>query len=140
MASERSSWCFTTWSNSNVKRNGPVATLMTRPNFVEVGPQGRPDAGAATAVSIGGTAIALFNLDGRIFALSDFCVRCGASLASGVVAGTVVTCRQCSWRYDIVSGRLTELPALRTDRFEVRIEDGHVLVATQPSASIDVAG
>jgi 3-phenylpropionate/trans-cinnamate dioxygenase ferredoxin component len=113
-----------------------VLALMTPSTFVEVGPQGRPDHGKATVVSVDKAKVALFNLDGRIYALSDFCVRCGASLAAGMVTGTHVTCRQCSWRYDIISGRLIELPALATDRFEVKINDGHVLVSTEPSASL----
>ena len=38
--------------------------------------------------------------------------------------------------FDIISGRLIELPALATDRFEVKVNDGHVLVSTEPSASL----
>lgn len=108
--------------------------LMTQRSFVEVKPPDQPDNGEATVVSINGVGVALFNLDGRIFAISDFCVRCGASLASGDVIGNHVSCRQCTWCYDIISGRLTELPALAVDRFEVRINDAHVFVATEPSA------
>ena len=111
-----------------------MPTLMTQPGFVEVRPQDQPDHGGATVVSINGAGVALFNLDGRIFAISDFCVRCGASLALGEVIGAHVSCRQCSWRYDIISGQMTELPELAVDRFEVRIDDAHVLVATEPSA------
>jgi nitrite reductase/ring-hydroxylating ferredoxin subunit len=113
-----------------------VLALMTQSTFVEVEAQGRPDHGKATVVSVHGAKVALFNLDGQIYALSDFCVRCGASLASGVVAGTHVSCRECNWRYDIISGRLIELPALATDRFEVKINDGHVLVSTEPNAGL----
>jgi nitrite reductase/ring-hydroxylating ferredoxin subunit len=113
-----------------------VLALMSQSTFVEVGPQARPDHGKATVVSVDGAKVALFNLDGRIYALSDFCVRCGTSLASGVVTGTHVSCRQCKWCYDIISGRLIELPALATDRFEVKVNDGHVLVSTEPSASL----
>ena len=109
---------------------------MTQSTFVEVELQARPDHGKATVVCVDRAKVALFNLDGRIYALSDFCVRCGASLASGVVTGTHVSCRECSWCYDIISGRLIELPALATDRFEVKINDGHVLVSTEPSASL----
>ena len=111
-----------------------MPTLMTQPGFVEVRPQDQPDHGGATVVSINGAGVALFNLDGRIYAISDFCVRCGASLASGEVIGTHVSCRQCRWRYDIISGQMTELPELAIDRFEVRVNDAHVLVATEPSA------
>jgi nitrite reductase/ring-hydroxylating ferredoxin subunit len=115
-----------------------VVTLMPQPSFVEVELQVQPNDGEACVVSIDGVKVVLFNLDGQIYALSDFCVRCGASLALGLVAGTHVSCRQCSWRYDIISGRLIELPALATDRFEVRINDGHVLVATAPCGSSKV--
>ena len=108
---------------------------MPHLSFVKVGLQVQPADGEATVVSIEGVAVALFNLDGRIYALSDFCVRCGASLALGLVSGTHVSCRQCSWCYDIISGRLIELPELATDSFEVRIHDGHVLVATARCAS-----
>jgi nitrite reductase/ring-hydroxylating ferredoxin subunit len=113
-----------------------VLALMTQSTFVEVEAQARPEHGKATVVCVDRAKVALFNLDGRIYALSDFCVRCGASLASGLVTGTHVTCRECSWCYDIISGRLIELPALATDRFEVKINDGHVLVSTEPSASL----
>jgi 3-phenylpropionate/trans-cinnamate dioxygenase ferredoxin component len=109
---------------------------MRQPSFVEVELQVQPNDGEASIVWIDGAAVALFNLDGRLYALSDFCIRCGASLALGLVAGTHVSCRQCSWRYDILSGRLIELPALATDRFEVKIDDGHVSVATEPSARV----
>ena len=110
--------------------------LMTPLSFVEVGTQDPPENGETSVVTVDGVAIALFNLDGQIYALSDFCIRCGASLAVGVVVGTHVSCRQCTWRYDIIGGRLIELPALATDRFEVKISDGHVLVAIAPSASV----
>lgn len=110
-----------------------MPTLMMQPGFVEVRPPDQPVKNGATVVSINGVGVALFNLDGRIFAISDFCVRCGASLALGTVIGTHVLCRQCSWRYDIISGQMTELPELVVDRFEVRIDDAHVLVATEPS-------
>ena len=111
-----------------------MPTLMTQPGFVEVRPLDQPDNGGATVVSINGVGVALFNLDGRIFAISDFLRSLRASLASGEVIGTHVSRRQCSWRYDIMSGQMTELPELAIDRFEVRIDDAHVLVATEPSA------
>jgi hypothetical protein len=33
-----------------------------------------------------------------------------------------------------MSGQMTELPELTIDRFEVKIDDASVLVATEPSA------
>lgn len=97
--------------------------------------QDPPENGETSVVIVDGVAVALFNLDGQVYALRDFCVRCGASLALGLVVDKLVSCRQCAWRYDIISGRLTELPALAIDRFEVKISDGHMAVAIEPSAT-----
>jgi nitrite reductase/ring-hydroxylating ferredoxin subunit len=106
---------------------------MTERRFVEVATPDRPQVGAATVARISDVAIALFNVGGRILAINDHCIRCGASLASGVVAGTNVSCSSCGWRYDLATGRLTALPALRADTFEVRIVDSRLLVAAEPS-------
>ena len=57
-------------------------------------------------VTVEDTGIALFNVAGAIFAVDDFCVRCGASLAAGKLKGTEVACSGCDWRYDVTTGRL----------------------------------
>jgi nitrite reductase (NADH) small subunit/3-phenylpropionate/trans-cinnamate dioxygenase ferredoxin subunit len=103
---------------------------MTQLGFVEVPASNHPKPGTATVVRVSGINVALFNVDGRIFAINDFCVRCGASLAEGCISGPHVTCRQCGWCYDVSTGRLTELPALTTGRFEVQVVDSLILVAT----------
>ena len=105
---------------------------MTQLSFIEVPARNRPEPGAATVVRVADASVALFNVNGHIFAISDFCVRCGASLAQGAITGQYVTCRKCGWRYDIFTGRLTELPALTTDQFEVQVVDSQILVATAP--------
>ena len=43
-----------------------------------------------TTETIAGETIALFNVDGRLFALDDACIRCGSSLALGVLVSTSV--------------------------------------------------
>lgn len=106
---------------------------MTERRFVEVATPNRPRVGAATVARISDVAIALFNVDGRILAIDDHCIRCGASLASGVIAEASVSCSSCGWRYDLATGRLTALPALRADTFEVKIVDSRLLVAAEPS-------
>ncbi len=83
----------------------------------------------AVVARVAGVAIALFDVDGRIVAIDDLCPRCGASLAGGRQEGGHVACGGCGWRYDLSTGAATGLPALRLDRFAVRIEGGEVLVA-----------
>jgi 3-phenylpropionate/trans-cinnamate dioxygenase ferredoxin component len=64
--------------------------------------------------------IAVFEVDGTVRAIEDGCLRCGSSLATGKLDGAVVTCRVCGWRYDIASGCLVGLPALRVPTCKVR--------------------
>jgi 3-phenylpropionate/trans-cinnamate dioxygenase ferredoxin component len=80
-------------------------------------------------VSVNGTAIAVFNIDGSLFAVDDSCVRCGSSLAAGLLSGSQITCSKCDWRYDVTNGRVNGIPALRIDTFEVRTVGARVMVA-----------
>ena len=64
--------------------------------------------------------IAIFEVDGTVHAIEDGCLRCGSSLTTGALEGAVVTCRVCGWKYDIASGGLVGLPALRVPTCKVR--------------------
>ena len=64
--------------------------------------------------------IAIFEVDGNVRAIEDGCLRCGSSLTTGKLDGAVVTCRVCGWQYDIASGCLVGLPALRVPTCRVR--------------------
>ena len=85
--------------------------------------------GRAALVQAGEVAVAVYEVDGHVFAVDDPCIRCGASLASGTQDAAIVTCGKCGWRYDIVSGAVAGLPALRLEHYPVRIEGPEVLVA-----------
>lgn len=78
--------------------------------------------GHAMEVVAAGVAIAVFNIDGHLHAIEDHCVGCGFALAQGAVALTTVACPGCGWRYDLVTGALIALPAIRIDTFAVHID------------------
>jgi nitrite reductase/ring-hydroxylating ferredoxin subunit/transposase len=99
------------------------------PSFVKITPLDRIPIGTASATRIGDTTVALFHLGGRVFAVEDACVRCGSSLAAGKLKGTVVTCSGCGWQYDVTTGCVEGIAALRIDTFEVKIVDSDVAVA-----------
>lgn len=103
------------------------------PDFAEVARLDQTKPGTATLVTVRGDAVALFNVEGRLFAVDDSCVRCGSSLALGTLHGVAVACPGCNWQYDVTNGRVHGVPALCIDTFEVRIEDSQVMVATAPA-------
>jgi nitrite reductase/ring-hydroxylating ferredoxin subunit len=100
-------------------------------SFVEIEGRASVETGSAIRTVIGDDcAIAVFNADGRLFAVDDLCVRCGSSLALGTLRGTVVCCSGCDWRYDVTTGCVNGVPTLRIDTFEVRTDAGRIMVAT----------
>jgi nitrite reductase/ring-hydroxylating ferredoxin subunit len=64
--------------------------------------------------------IAIFDVGGALHAIEDGCLRCGSTFATGTLEGAVVTCPGCGWRYDVASGCLVGLPALRLPTFRIR--------------------
>jgi nitrite reductase/ring-hydroxylating ferredoxin subunit len=102
--------------------------------MIDVGTTKEFPPGTAKPVAIATTAVALFNLGGRVFALDDTCVRCGSSLSAGTVAGDDVACAQCGWHYDVRTGNVRGIPALCTETFAVTIDGSRILLATEPLA------
>ncbi len=72
--------------------------------------------------------VAVFNVDGSLFAIDDFCVRCGTSLADGTLIGTVVICPGCDWQYDVTTGYVNGITALRIDTFETKSDGSRVRI------------
>ncbi len=81
------------------------------------------------AVALEANSVALFKVGDAVFAVDDACVRCGSSLASGLLDGPVVRCSACGWRYDVITGRTVGVPELRIDTFEATVSDGTISIA-----------
>jgi len=84
---------------------------------------------AAFATRLGNRRIALYRLDGQIYALDDVCTHALALLSRGFVEDGAVECPLHGARFDIATGRCLTPPAtvdLRT--YEVRIEGDEIFV------------
>ncbi len=79
-------------------------------------------AGSAKAVEINGKQIALFNIEGKYYAIDDTCTHVGGSLSEGSVDGNEVTCPLHGATFDITNGKVTGEPA------EDDIKGYHVIV------------
>jgi 3-phenylpropionate/trans-cinnamate dioxygenase ferredoxin subunit len=85
--------------------------------------------GKGRTVTIAGKDVALFNVDGTIFAIDDSCLHHGLSLGNSPLEGKIVTCRGHGWRYDVTTGNVTHVPDYGVASYPVKIEDGKILVA-----------
>jgi nitrite reductase/ring-hydroxylating ferredoxin subunit len=97
-------------------------------NFVKVCKVGDVKAGCGKSVEINGHAVGVFNIDGQIYAINDVCGHRGGPLAEGELDGTTVICPWHGWRYNVTTGENELLPALPTQKFDVKVEDDDILV------------
>lgn len=103
---------------------------MSDRRWVRVCAQADLPPGSARQVRVLARAVAVFNIDGRLWAIDGLCKHMKAPLAFGRLSGVHLTCNWHGWQYDVTDGRClnqhASMPGLRT--FEVRVEDGAVLV------------
>ena len=85
--------------------------------------------GKRGAVTAGNNTIALFKIDAVIYAIEAWCLRCGTSLAEGCLEGWVVACSGCDWRYDVTTGSVVGIAALRLQTFDITVVGGQIVVA-----------
>ena len=85
--------------------------------------------GMGTLVEVEGNRIALFNLDGDVYAIDDACTHDGGPLSEGSVQGDEVVCPRCASRFSVVSGQARGLPAMEdVASYEVRVTGDDVEV------------
>jgi 3-phenylpropionate/trans-cinnamate dioxygenase ferredoxin subunit len=75
----------------------------------------------------GDTAIAVFNIDGTLYAIEDVCTHDGGELAGGPIEGFEIECIRHGAKFDLRTGEATCPPAyLPTVCFPVKVENGSV--------------
>jgi nitrite reductase/ring-hydroxylating ferredoxin subunit len=89
--------------------------------------------GEGTTVTILDRKIALFNVDGHVYAMDDTCKHAGSSLGSGLLEGKFVKCRAHGWKYDLTSGFVAGVPDFGVTVYPVKIIDGTVWVSLTPN-------
>ena len=124
------------WQNRGKPLSAPSQETAAALNFIEVMRLDDVAPGTGIAVTVAGMALAVFNVKGRIYAIEDTCIRCGSPLATGQLAATVIQCSGCDWRYDVTTGCVTGIPALRIDSFDAKIVSvRHIMIATTAKAT-----
>jgi nitrite reductase (NADH) small subunit/3-phenylpropionate/trans-cinnamate dioxygenase ferredoxin subunit len=99
---------------------------------VRVAAEGEIPPGASRVVDVDGALVAVFNVDGKYFAIDDRCPHAGASLADGCVEGGVVTCAWHGWRFRLADGSWADNPRVKTRTYPVVVEEGVVYVEPAP--------
>ena len=83
--------------------------------------------GKSVCVLLGDEKVALFNVDGTVYALSHTCSHRGGPLSEGEVEGTTVTCPWHGASFDLKTGAALGPPAMQgVKRYLVEVEGNDI--------------
>ena len=105
--------------------------------FIEVARLDELPPGKGTVVTVAGKDVALFNVEGTVYAMENTCLHQGQSLGSSPLDGCVVTCRAHGWRYNVTTGNTLHVPDYGVQTYLVKVVDGKIMIAlvTPPSVT-----
>jgi nitrite reductase/ring-hydroxylating ferredoxin subunit len=102
-------------------------------DFVEIGSLEEVPVGKGSTFTVEGQEIAVFNVDGELYAMDDACLHQGMSLGFSRLEGKIVTCRAHGMRYDVSTGQVLGSQRMGLKTYPVKVENGRILVSIAPS-------
>ncbi len=79
--------------------------------------------GTCLHVEVAGREVAIFNVEGAIYAMGGTCTHKGGPLGEGGLDGTVVTCPWHGAQFDVTTGQVVGPPAAQNEpTYEVVVE------------------
>lgn len=99
------------------------------PNYTRAASVSDLKPGENKVVSVNGTEVALFNVDGQFFAINNTCLHRGGPLGEGFLDSDVVTCPWHGWKFNVKTGVSPVVPTAKVATYQVRVEGNDVMVA-----------
>lgn len=97
--------------------------------WLPVAPTASIPPGDFAQIEIDAALVAVFNVDGKFYAIDDICTHDGGGLAGGAVIGAVVICPRHGASFCLRTGVALTPPAYEPVRtYETRVVDGTVEV------------
>lgn len=85
-------------------------------------------AGHGRVLEVAGRQLAVFNLEGRFYAMDNTCPHRGGPLGDGIVVGNVVTCPWHGWQFDCTNGRSMRNPTVCVPTFPTSVDGTTIFV------------
>ncbi len=79
-------------------------------------------------VVAGGKEVALFKLEGKIYALENTCPHRGGPLGEGSLEGSEVTCPWHAWTFDVKTGVCQTVPDVKQPQVEAKTDGDDILL------------
>lgn len=96
--------------------------------FVPIAEVAEVPPGRSKVVRVAGKAIALFNVEGTIYAMENRCPHEGGPVGDGEFEGVMIECPSHQWRFDVRSGACEHDPSVLAKTYDVHVADGMIFV------------
>ena len=96
--------------------------------FVKVAKTSDIPAGSGKVVTVNGKQVAVFNCDGKFYAIDNTCKHRGGPLGEGTLTGASVMCPWHGWEYDVTTGACAMDDAIKVQTFSVKIDGEDVVI------------
>jgi toluene monooxygenase system ferredoxin subunit len=107
--------------------------VVSDPAFVPVLPLAELRERAMAAVMVGGRRVLLVHVDGDVRAYDNRCPHRAWPLERGSLDGTVLTCANHRWTYDVVTGRGLDPGDCDLVSYPCRVDDDGTVAVAVPS-------
>ena len=94
-----------------------------------------PQVGGRALFEFDDKSLAMFNVEGDLFAIDDSCPHQGASLCGGRLDGRLIQCCAHGLRFDLASGYLLNSNTLKVANYPVEVIDGQAFIVIVPQES-----
>jgi len=91
--------------------------------------------GSVMEATIEDRTVAICNVGGELHAVDGVCPHRGGPLGQGALHDDTLACPWHCWEYDVRSGELRFNPAVRLQRFAVKLEGDNILVDVSAGTS-----
>lgn len=98
------------------------------PEYLTVAQASTVPAGMGTVVTVKGQEIAVFNVQGKFYALDNRCPHQDYPLGMSPIFDNVVLCIGHAWRFDIKTGACHSVPGMSVRTYEVVVEGDEVKI------------
>lgn len=98
------------------------------PEYVTVARTEDIPPGESRVFVVRGHEVAVFNVDGRFFAVSNHCPHQGGPLVAGTVRGRTLTCPWHYWQFDLESGVSSVNSSVSVPTYPVSVDKEYVRI------------
>ena len=103
----------------------------------KIGKMSEVSPGESKVFKVGDKTVAVFNVCGIFYAISDICRYGGDSLSSGKLDGYIVKCLKHDYEYDVQNGKCKTQAGMNIESFPIRTQNDEIVISIRRPRDFD---